>query len=61
MLLNLASIAYLDSKIDGNNFNNNKSTILEPKIYKEAITNLNKDKWLKSMELELNSLKDNNT
>ena len=59
-MLNLASIAYLDSKTEGNDFNN-KSTILEPKTYEEAINNPNKDKWLKSIELELNSLKDNNT
>jgi hypothetical protein len=35
--------------------------LIEPKIYKEAINSLNKDKWLESMQLELDTLNNNNT
>jgi hypothetical protein len=35
--------------------------LIEPKSYKEAINTLNKDEWLKSMKLELDTLNNNNT
>ena len=35
--------------------------LIELKSYKEIINTLNKDKWLKSMKLKLNTLNNNNT
>jgi hypothetical protein len=35
--------------------------LIEPKLYKEAINTLNKDEWIKSIKLELNTLNNNNT
>jgi hypothetical protein len=35
--------------------------LIEPKSYKEAINTLNKDEWIKSMKLELDTLNNNNT
>ena len=47
-----------------NNLNKNKIEIkdlIEPNNYKEAINSLYKDNWVKSMLLELDTLKNNNT
>jgi hypothetical protein len=35
--------------------------LIEPKSYKEAINSLNKDNWLKLMQLELDTLNNNST
>jgi hypothetical protein len=35
--------------------------LIEPKLYKEAINTLNKDEWIKSMKLKLDTLNNNNT
>jgi hypothetical protein len=71
-IYNLASSAYLTSKIEGDSNNNTEKVIinktkdtiiLEPKSYKEA-TSLNnpyKDYWTKAMQKEINSLISNNT
>jgi hypothetical protein len=53
-----------DNNFSLNSSLNNKIKIkdlIKPKSYKEAINSLNKDNWLKSMQLELDTLNNNNT
>ena len=35
--------------------------LIKLKLYKEAINTLNKDEWIKSIKLELDTLNNNNT
>lgn len=71
-IYNLASHAYLTSKIEGNSNNNSEKIIInktkdsiisEPKSYEEAISinNPYRDYWIKAMQKELDTLEYNNT
>ena len=74
-IYNLASTAYLTSKIEGDSTSNNNepekviinktkdTIILEPKTYNEAISDNNpyKDYWIRAMQKEIDSANKNNT
>ena len=65
----MASRAYFTSKNKEEKKDNSKAilnnispnSLYKPKSYKEAINSLQKKLWIKAMNIELNTLKNNNT